>query len=682
MGSSALKLMGSVARPALVACAVTFVPGNGVVAQQAEEPAQDGEAIILDEITVTGTKTATSVFNAESGSSVVSRGDPAILQPGSIADILDVMPSVTTQTSADDPGTAVNVRGMQDFGRVNVMVDGARQNFQRSAHGANGTFYFDQEMFKSVDVTRGPVSTVYGSGAIGGVVSITTIDAGDVLMNDEWVAGRLKTVIDSNGPGFLVHGEAAGRVDEIFDIVAAGTWRDQKNIRDGGGDVVPHTAQDLLSGLLKARVRPGEFQEITASASLYRNDYDSGVSTVRATEATVGTYTLGYRWTPDDNRWADLSAKTYYTTTDIEQTDLDGRHAGVRKSFHIGTLGLDVFNTSRFETGFLRHELTYGGDFFRDQVRTKDPVSTSDDLTPSGERLAYGGFVQDRIGVTSWLDIIGALRFDGYRLDGGGIVNEGQRLSPKVTVAVTPVEQFTVYATYAEGYRAPAVTETLIEGLHPGSVSGEFRPNPNLKPEVAHNIEVGANIRLDGLLAPEDRLRIKLGAFHNRVDNYIEQVFEPFPIPGYYQYQNITTAVVEGLEAEGYYDNGTLFAIVAGQLMRGKNLDPRPGYPNSLVSVPPNRLVTTLGYRAFDGALELGTRLTLLGEKKDAAAFGYVGDSYQFLDLYGTWRVNEAVTAGVFLNNVLDQDYTQYLNGRPSAGFNAKFSLTVRLGAT
>ncbi|WP_353653274.1 TonB-dependent receptor domain-containing protein, partial [Escherichia coli] len=68
--------------------------------------------------------------------------------------------------------------------------------------------------------------------------------------------------------------------------------------------------------------------------------------------------------------------------------------------------------------------------------------------------------------------------------------NEGSRLSPKITVGVTPWQPVTFYASYAEGYRAPALTETLIDGFHPPPLSaGRFFPNPDLKPEIAHNIE-------------------------------------------------------------------------------------------------------------------------------------------------------------------------------------------------
>jgi hemoglobin/transferrin/lactoferrin receptor protein len=82
---------------------------------------------------------------------------------------------------ADSPETAINIRGLQDFGRVAVVVDGARQNFQRSGHNANGTFFLEPELVAGVDVARGPVANIYGSGAIGGVVSFRTKDVEDVL---------------------------------------------------------------------------------------------------------------------------------------------------------------------------------------------------------------------------------------------------------------------------------------------------------------------------------------------------------------------------------------------------------------------------------------------------------------------------------------------------------------------
>ena len=56
----------------------------------------------------------------------------------------------------DDPATAINIRGLQDFGRVAVVVDGARQNYQRTGHFANGSFFLDPELVGEVlDVMKG-----------------------------------------------------------------------------------------------------------------------------------------------------------------------------------------------------------------------------------------------------------------------------------------------------------------------------------------------------------------------------------------------------------------------------------------------------------------------------------------------------------------------------------------------
>jgi len=174
----------------------------------------------------------------------------------------------------------------------------------------------------------------------------------------------------------------------------------------------------------------------------------------------------------------------------------------------------------------------------------------------------------------------------------------------------------------------------------------------------------------------DDRLRLKLGVFRNTVDDYIEQVYEPFPIPGGYQYQNVAEATIEGFEAEGYYDASVVFAGLSGQIMRGRNS--RTG--DELASVPPDELSLVLGFRQLDGALEIGTRLTYTAKKEGAAGLGLVGDPWQTVDLFANWQINERTTAALFLGNLFDERYTVYPNGQPSPGFNAKASLTLKLG--
>ncbi len=656
-----------------MAAAIIVLPAAWANAQEAE---LSGGVLELDAITVTasapvGEPVVVPTYGALAPTSVWTRGELQPLQPSDVADILDLVPSVNTQTTPNDPGAAVSVRGLQDFGRVNVTIDGARQNFQKSGHGANGTFYFDTEMLRAVEVTRGPSVGADGGGAIGGTVSFTTLDADDVLAPDENVAVRLKATGETNAPSFMGHGEAAARLSDSVEVVAAATWREADDYKAGGGETV-NSAQDLLSGLAKVRIRPNDAHDVTVSALHYDSSFDNSLIDTASSHAVADTYTLNYRWTPDSD-WADLTAKTYYTATRLTHSnkgDPDER-------YEIGTLGANLYNTSRFETGSILHSVSYGVDGFHDQVETRDPAGSSDDLTPSGERIVYGAFIEDKAEITDWLEVVGGLRFDGYRLEGDGTINQGTHVSPKLTVGIKPFDPVTLYATYAEGYRPPALTETLIDGFHPPPVStGRFMPNPDLKAEVAHNLEAGIGIDKGGLLLPDDQLRAKLGVFRNRVDNYIQQVFEPFPIPGGYQYQNVAEATIEGVELEASYDAGFAFGSLSGQVMRG--IDESNG--EELGSVPPSRIVGIAGFRAFDRALEVGTKITAVAGKDTADVFGLVGEPYQIVDVFAAWRISEDASANLMLSNIFDTYYRQYPNGSPSPGFNAKVSLVTRFG--
>ena len=651
------------------------------VAQAAAQEAElSGGVIELDAITVTATApggessgepVVAPTYGALAPVSIWTRGELQPLQPSGVADILDLVPSVNTATTPNDPGAAVSVRGLQDFGRVNVTIDGARQNFQKSGHGANGTFYFDTEMLRAVDVTRGPSIGANGGGAIGGTVSFTTLDADDVLAPDETWGFRLKATGETNAPSFMGHGEAAARVSDSVDLVAAATWRDAGDYEAGGGEEI-HSAQELVSGLAKARIRPTDAHDVTVSALHYDSSFDNSLVDTASSSAVSDTFTLNYRFTPGTD-WVDLAANTYYTATRFTN-----RNAGdPDERYDLGTVGLDLNNTSRFATGAVSHTLRYGVDGYHDEVDTDDPAGSSDDLTPSGQRIVYGAFIEDKAEITRWLEVAGGLRFDGYRLEGDGIVNEGSHVSPKLTVGLKPFEPVTVYATYAEGYRPPAITETLIDGFHPPPVStGRFFPNPDLKAEVAHNLEGGIGYDRGSLFLPDDRLRAKLGVFRNRVDNYIEQVFEMFPIPGGYQYRNVAEATIEGVELEAAYDAGFAFGTLSGQVMRGT--DEATG--DDLSSVPANRVVGVLGFRALDRRLEVGTKIPAVAGKDTADMFGLVGEPYQLVDVFASWQFNEDARADLMLGNIFDVNYRQYPNGSPSPGFNAKVSLVTRFG--
>lgn len=681
-------------------------------------PVAAQQAVTLDPITVLATKTAEKTSDALAAVSVVGLESLERTLPSKPSDILFGIPGVSVQERADDPGTAVNIRGLQDFGRVNVVVDGARQNFQRTGHNADGVFYLDPEMIGSAEVVRGPVANIYGSGAIGGVVSFKTKDVGDVLRPDQKWGIETRGELGSNqtqGAGSIF---AAARVNPKFDFMVGTVERSKQNYKDADGNEVQNSGFSNWSGIAKATFRPADGHQIKLGFTSLDSRYNTGQdpSSVYSTDVNNNVATARWLYSRPDDKLFDFDGSVYWTNTETAQTKISGTGSAVSgkigdsRNFKIDTIGVDAHNTSRFETGALRHELTYGGDSFRDNVDTSGFGTV---FTPSGERTVSGGFMQLKTNYDSWLEVIGAARYDSYSLNGGGYNSEGTRLSPKITVGVTPVSWLTPYVTYAEGYRAPAITETLVTGTHPVFPMFDLLPNPWLRPEVGKTKEAGVNIRFDNLMAQNDALRIKGNVYQNDVYDYIEMTAlsngdtavggatctnNAFA-PGFglcEQYQNIPHARLRGFEIESSYDAGGWFAGLNYGHVRGRNVDT----DQPLAKISPDAVTTTLGARFFDRKLTVSVRWQAVSGK-DASDIPTDSQgtlifpqtsSYNLVNMYASYQASPDVLASFAIENLLDTEYSRYMTTYPSAsgtgapvafpqpGITFKGALKIRFG--
>ncbi|KQP80662.1 TonB-dependent hemoglobin/transferrin/lactoferrin family receptor [Methylobacterium sp. Leaf117] len=673
-----------------------------------------GADISLDTISVTATKTPGRAVDALSGTSVVTREQIDRIQPSRLSEVLRDVPGVTTQENPSDPAQAINIRGLQDFGRVNVLIDGARQDFQTSGHSANGVFYLDPELVGGVDITRGPTATIYGSGAIGGVASFRTRSIDDILAPDETAGAVQKQGFGTNGQRFVNATALGARIGTAADVFGQFVFRNNGPYREGFGTTVPDTGNELSAGLAKINIRPADGHEISGTALLQRFDFtnagpnNAGARFANAVQAD--TYTLGYRFARPDVPLIDVSLKGYATTTHNDLTYLQdtasglygrlGTRAGDRITYDLETTGFDAHNTARFDTGPLRHALTVGGDLVQNRVRTSDRAGGfGGAFTPSGSRTLAGAFVQDEIRYADWLRVIGALRYDTYALSGGAYRSSGDRVSPKITVGVSPFAGIEVYGTYAEGYRAPSITETLVQGIHPFPAFS-ILPNPALRPEVARTVEGGVNLRYNEVLVPGDVFRAKLNVFQNEIDDFInmEAVGPTYFVPALagipasicaripgrfpcvipvqsFQYRNIAQGELSGVELEGAYDWGGGFVSLAATHTEGRDRATR----QTLLTVPPDRISTTLGLRFLDDRLTVGSRLNLVDARTDVppGATILATKAYALVDFFASYRINDRIKADFILQNAFDKRYTQYLNALPNPGLVAKAAISI-----
>ncbi|MET0219406.1 MAG: TonB-dependent hemoglobin/transferrin/lactoferrin family receptor [Tardiphaga sp.] len=709
-----VKKKRAAAKPAVVPAAVANA--------NAQAPSR-GQS--LDEITVTASKNEERAIDALAPTSVVSLSQIQLQQPTRLNQLFYNIPGVYMNDRGDDPSTAINIRGLQDFGRVAVVVDGARQNYQRSGHNANGSFFLDPELVGSIDITRGPTANIYGSGAIGGVASFRTKDINDVLRPGERWGVDTSGQFGSNNSRMMGSVFGGVRVDPTTDVFGGVVYRSQGNYQDGNGTTIGNTGNDIASGLMKLTVRPLDGHEIKFGGTFQDDQYSIGQlnrgptttaapaaaiagSSVYASTAKTYTGTVNWKYSKPDDMLFDWNISLYGNRTDNDQVKTYNNRitagagtctlanpgnnisgcVGDRRGYLLDTIGIDANNTSRFDIGDWRNAVTYGFDVFNDKVSTFDSRGNSNITTPSGDRTVGGGFVQLKNNYMSWLEVISALRYDHYELNSSGtaagvnnVSSSGDRLSPKITVGVTPVAGFTPYASYAEGYRAPSITETLIAGGHATGGGPNFftcadgtqglfcfLPNPNLRAEVGKNKEVGVNLKYNGIFTAGDSFRAKFNVFRNDVDDYIDLVASTPERTAFgffsrnYQYQNIARAKIEGFEAETAYDAGLWFVGVAATLQRGKNTQTNIG----LATIQPRKVTTTGGVRLLDNRLTISAQWASFGAITDLPASYVPSTAYDLVNLYVAYQATPDVILNFGVDNILNQYYRPY--AIPGAG--------------
>ena len=157
---------------------------------------------------------------------VVDQADIDRAQATTVKDMLESVPGVAFIGSDRVFGESFNIRGIGtaetsgDESRIIVNVDGAKKFYEQYRMGS---FFSDPELYKQVEVLRGPASsTLYGSGALAGVINFTTKDASDFIKDGQTGAIRIKGQYSSNGNGTLASGLIAHRFNENLEVLATG----------------------------------------------------------------------------------------------------------------------------------------------------------------------------------------------------------------------------------------------------------------------------------------------------------------------------------------------------------------------------------------------------------------------------------------------------------------------------
>ncbi|MBP2233722.1 hemoglobin/transferrin/lactoferrin receptor protein [Sinorhizobium kostiense] len=673
-------------RLALLACSATIALSatskgfaqNATASQPAETEttvaAKEGETY-LSTIVIKGGRDADPY--AKPGPSSVVSMDEINLQAGQETDdLLRGVPGTSTANNPQNPGVAVNVRGFEGSGRVNMMIDGVRQNFRFTGHEAQGFAYIDPAFLSEIDLTRGAVTGV-GGGALAGSVNFRTYDVEDLIQDGKNYGGQAAITYGSNGTGLSESLLGAYRFNDAVSVLGGISKSDPGNYDNGDGIEVPFTEEDLLSGLLKAEITPDKDHSFKFSAMSYDNDFFANSYFQNVTNQTIGA---NYAYTPD-NDLIDFRANAYYNRVRMKY---DGNISGAgaaqgRRITDTGT-GFDVSNTSVFDLGEVAVRSSYGVEYFQDDYDViNSAAQPSGGVNGSGKNSTAGIFKTTTF-TYGIVDLTAGLRYDRFTLDGSGSVVAGNplglpagtynvdrsdgRLNPSITLAINATEWLQPYLTYAESSRSPTINETFVGGTHPGAIPQSFFPNPFLDPEISRGWEVGANLNLDGILDAGDSFRLKANYFHTRVDNYITGAMQMSIFgPRIFFVNNPGTSTVQGFELQAAYDAGYVF----GNLAYTHTDSELPSQINGFgvqSFLPDDIFSATVGGRFLeDQRLTVGTRFyavsaAFIGDVNVSPPASAFVNGYGLVDLFANYKFENGLELTGSVTNLFDKAYT------------------------
>ncbi|MEM9754313.1 MAG: TonB-dependent receptor plug domain-containing protein, partial [Planctomycetota bacterium] len=214
-----------------------------------------------DERAILDTPVATAVREGE---------DLSRRQATDFQDLIGAIPGVSIDGGPRGISQEPNIRGFRDE-QVVLRFDGGRVNFNQ-AH--RGRFFVDPLLVQRVEVVRGGGSTLFGSGALGGVISVETVDAADLLMDGQTTGARVTLGYDSNGNQFNGTGIIFGDFGNVDALLALSGRSVTDNLVDGGGDDIPFSEIDQGNALVKFGFEPNADNRFEFSYNLYQDMAD------------------------------------------------------------------------------------------------------------------------------------------------------------------------------------------------------------------------------------------------------------------------------------------------------------------------------------------------------------------------------------------------------------------------
>lgn len=541
----------------------------------------------LGTITITAAPFATLAEDAPSSVDVLDGEEKRQAESLSLGATLDDLPGVSTITTGGQVGNPV-IRGLSG-NRIRVLNDGIAQDYQQ--YGVRHPANVDPLLAERIEVVRGPMSVLYGSDALGGVVNMISPDL-PVAPDGSDVSGRLTSGFASNNDEKLLGGEIRAAKGG-FGLAITGNWHDAGDMETPNASTFAETGQagaPKFTGRLdhtdyenrNGRIAfgyTGEQGEIEVSYTDWRSQQNFLLPNGKATGQNLenrdwtiaGAYELAGDWRIKSRLHWQENVRQALTPGDYDTLDAQGPDLDIRRDRRTARIGVEHPEWAgwRGEVGVERADV--------------DQDLRAGGLTPDAEReeLAIYAFEQRDMGpVTLQL---------GARVDQIAQSAEQSTAFPAIDtrerdynvatgsagLAWAIDEQWTVKANLGRGFRAPSIFELFADGVH-GGIAAVQKGDPSLTEETSLNADLGVNWQ-------GEQVEWSATVYQNRIDDYIHLAntgTTQGSLPVYAARQD--DAKLQGVELAGQWqfarhwtlDGG--FDAVRGELDDGRDLPLMP----------------------------------------------------------------------------------------------------------
>lgn len=643
--------------------------------------AASGEQV-LDEIVVTGSRAATKLSETPQAIGVVKKDVIERDKPKTMGDIMNRIPGVYW----NDLGNEQHSMGIRQPISTNAVYQYLEDGIPIRPLGVfnhNSLNEMNMNGTSSVEVVKGPASSLYGSNAVGGAVNFLTARPSrtpwaQVGLRQDNVNGF--TRLDTGASN--TWGDFGLRFSHYSSRRSSNNWQEysygDKDSFTLRGDYALNATSQLRATLVHTNL------DAAMTGSLFENDYQAnpGKSINTFTYRKDKTTRANIAWEGETTQNGLTTATLFYRKNDHGQLPsytISGCSAtacrGTINNNHVDSLGMDVKHEQEF--GWLASRLIGGvyidksdNPYVSDNLAiVRDPVTgryvnytISSATTPLGVRNYQAGILNTAL-FAQWefspLDktrmVVGG-RYDAIKYDfvnnlsPGGSANFGaanetrsfSRFSPKVGATYALDKTASVYGNISQGFTPPEVSQLYGKAAI-----------PDLKPGVYTNYEIGLRMAfLNGAL--------KLDSALYRLDGR-DTIVSYTISPGNSENRNAGRTRSQGLELGLNYDAGKFDArfgtTIASHRFLQYQASPTLDYSGKDMPQAPSNITTAeFGYKPVEKA-RIALELVHQGEywMNNANTVKYGG--HTLLNLRGNYQFAKGWEAWLQVRNLTDTHY-------------------------